>query len=242
MSDDRVAVVTGANRGLGFETARQLAVRGLRVIVTAREPKSGKEAVDELNLGANKRKISFHLLDVTSQKSIRQLALSVRKDFGRLDVLVNNAGVLLDRHKGGEPTNSIMDADMDKIRLTMETNVYGPLMLCQELIPLMKEHNYGRIVNVSSGLGQLAFMGRGYTGYRLSKAALNALTCIVADEVKNANILVNACCPGWVRTDMGGKNATRSPAEGADTIVWLATLPDGGPSGGFFRDRERQPW
>src|SRR3989338_10866458 len=120
----------------------------------------------------------------------------------------------------------------------METNVYGPLLLCQAIVPLMKKNNYGRIVNLSSGLGQLSDMNGGYPAYRVSKAAINTLTRIVADEVKNQNILINSMCPGWFKTDMGGPNATRSIPEGADTAVWLATLLDNGPRGKFFRDRK----
>lgn len=241
MSDERkIAVVTGANRGLGLEVAKQLSRLGLKVVLTSRDAESGEEAAGEIRKDGGD--VVALPLDVTSAKSIREFALNLRREFGVIDVLVNNAGIMLDRYEDGSPTESIMDAQIDKVRATMETNVYGPLLLCQELIPLMKTNHYGRIVNVSSGLGQLSYMGAGYTGYRLSKAALNALTCMVADEVKGANILVNACCPGWVRTDMGGKNATRSPEEGADGIVWLATLPDGAPTGKLFRDREIQPW
>lgn len=166
----------------------------------------------------------------------------IRKQYGRLDVLVNNAGIMLDRFEDGQPVMSIMDCDLDHVRRTMETNLYGALSLTKEMLPLMKENHYGRIVNVSSGLGQISEMGAGYTGYRLSKAALNALTCMVADEVSSENIIVNACCPGWVRTDMGGKNAARSVEEGADTIVWLCQAADASVSGKLFRDREEQPW
>jgi NAD(P)-dependent dehydrogenase (short-subunit alcohol dehydrogenase family) len=124
----------------------------------------------------------------------------------------------------------------------METNVYGVLRVTQALIPLMKKQNYGRIVNVSSGMGQLHDMGGGSTGYRISKTALNALTRIFASELQGTNILVNSVCPGWVKTDMGGENASRTPEEGVDTIVWLATLADGGATGGFFRDRKSIDW
>lgn len=242
MHDLRVAIVTGGNRGLGYETCRQLAGRGYEVILTGRDPGKCNEAVQLLKRDNGDCRVTFHELDVVSANSVRKLALYIRKNFGRADVLVNNAGVQLDRREDGTPTVHISEVDIDKVRATMETNLYGPLLMCREFLPLMKEKHYGRIVNVSSGLGQLSYMGSGYTGYRLSKAALNALTCIVADEVKSSNVLVNAACPGWVRTDMGGSKATSSPEEGADTIVWLSTLPDGGPTGGFFRDRQPIPW
>ncbi len=128
------------------------------------------------------------------------------------------------------------------MRQTMETNVYGPYLLCQALVPLMKKNNYGRIVNISSGLGQLNDMGGGYPAYRMSKTAINVITRILAAELAGTNILVNSMCPGWVKTRMGGEGATRSVEEGADTAVWLSTLPDGGPTGKIFRDRKEVPW
>lgn len=131
---------------------------------------------------------------------------------------------------------------LDILDATLKTNFYGPLLLCQAFVPLMKRNKYGRIVNVSSGLGQLDSLGSGYPAYELSKAALNALTLSMARELRGTNVLINAMCPGWVRTDMGGWHAPRSVEEGADTVVWLATLPDGGPQGGFFRDRQPIPW
>lgn len=240
MATTRVAIVTGGNRGLGFETCRQLAKAGLTVVLTCRDQIKGEEAIAQLL--EEKLSVAFYQLDVARHESVRKLALTVRKDYGRLDVLVNNAGVQLDRRKDGTSTMSIMETSVDLVKATMETNLYGALMLCQELIPIMKDHKYGRIVNVSSGLGQLSEMGAGYSGYRMSKVALNALTCMVADEFKANNILVNAACPGWVKTDMGGPNAPRSVEEGVDTIVWLAQLPDGGPTGCFYRDRKRIPW
>jgi len=237
---NRVAVVTGANRGIGLEVARQLARAGLTVVLTCRNEEKGKEAKRQLSAeGVN---VDVAVLDVTKSSSIRDLALYLRKQYGRLDVLVNNAGIMLDKFEDGEPVMSILDCELDNIRTTMETNVYGALSMIKELLPLMKENHYGRIVNVSSGLGQMSEMGAGYAGYRLSKAALNALTCMVADEVTSENIIVNACCPGWVRTDMGGKHASRGVEEGADTIVWLCQAPDGSASGKLFRDREEQSW
>jgi NAD(P)-dependent dehydrogenase (short-subunit alcohol dehydrogenase family) len=140
------------------------------------------------------------------------------------------------------PDISVFDAKVETLRKTMETNVYGPLQLIQALVPLMKEHDYGRIVNVSSGMGQLTDMGGGYPGYRLSKTSLNALTRIFANELNGTHILINTMCPGWVKTDMGGPGATRTPEQGVDTMVWLATLPNDGPTGAFFRDRKPIPW
>lgn len=237
---EKVAVVTGANRGIGLEVAKSLAASGFKTVLTCRDEAKGKEAQEALK--SEGLDVDYQALDVTSQKSVRDLSLYLRKQYGRLDVLVNNAGIMLDKYEDGQPVMSILECELANVRTTMETNVYGALSLIQELLPLMKENRYGRVINVSSGLGQISEMGAGYTGYRLSKAALNALTCMVADELANENILVNACCPGWVRTDMGGKNAARSVEEGADTIIWLASAADGSPTGKLFRDREQQPW
>lgn len=234
---ERVAVVTGANRGIGFETCRQLAKKKFQVILTSRDESKGKASIEQLQ--QESLDVLYHQLNVTDPESIAQLAKFIREKFGRLDVLVNNAGVYLD--PSGEE-GSVFKAKIDTLRATMETNVHGPLMLCQALVPLMKEHNYGRVVNVSSGAGQLSDMHSGYPSYRISKTALNALTRILADELKGTNVLVNSVCPGWVKTDMGGANAPRTPEQGADTIVWLATLPDDGPTGGFFRDRKPIDW
>ena len=154
--------------------------------------------------------------------------------FGRIDVLVNNAGIALDGSRS--PVSSVLEVSPEVVARTLDANTLGPLRLIQAVVPAMRARGYGRIVNVSSGLGQISGMGGSWPGYRMSKAALNALTRIVAAEVGSANIKVNAVSPGWVRTDMGGKDAPRSVAQGADTIVWLATLPDDGPSGLFFED------
>jgi NAD(P)-dependent dehydrogenase (short-subunit alcohol dehydrogenase family) len=229
----RVAVVTGANRGIGFETCRQLAKKGIQVILTSRDRANGEAAVEKLQ--AEGLDVSYHPLDVTDSDSVQRLAEFIKGEFGQLDILVNNAGVLLDS------SDTVLNTKIDTLRKTIDTNLYGPLLLCQALIPLMK-HNYGRVVNVSSGAGQLSDMTSGYPSYRISKTALNALTRILANELKGTNILVNSVCPGWVKTDMGGANAPRTPEQGADTIVWLATLPDNGPTSGFFRDRQPIPW
>ena len=232
----RIAVVTGANRGIGLEICRQLAGRGgIHVVLTARDQKKGNAAAQGLR--KEELDVGFHPLDVTSEPSVKALAGFVAKTHGRCDILVNNAGILAD------PRGSrFLDSKVETYRETLATNVLGPLLLAQALVPLMKRHRYGRIVNVSSGMGQLSDMGAGSPAYRVSKAAVNALTCILAAEFGGSGILVNSMCPGWVRTAMGGSSAPRSVEQGADTAVWLATLPDNGPTGGFFRDRKAIPW
>ncbi len=235
---NKIAVVTGGNRGLGFETCRQLAKLGIQVILTSREEAKGKAAIEKLE--AEGLDVNYQQLDVTNSESIQRLAELVSEQFGYLDILVNNAGILLEQLADGD--DSIFNAEIDTLHQTIETNLYGPLLLCQALVPLMKKHNYGRVVNVSSGAGQLSDMHSGYPTYRISKTALNAVTRIFASELTGTNILVNSVCPGWVRTDMGGSNATRTLEQGVDTIVWLATLPDNSPTGGFFRDRKPIAW
>ena len=233
--DKRVAVVTGANRGIGYEVARQLGAQGLRVIAASRDPGKGEAAAERLR--ASGADAEFFPLDVTRDGDVEALAEHVEKHHGAADVLINNAGVLID------PQGSrLLDVEMDTFRHTLEVNFYGPLRLIQALVPGMRELNYGRIVNLSSELGQLADMGSGTPAYRVSKTALNALTRTLAADLSGSNVLVNALCPGWVHTDLGGPNATRSVEQAADTVIWLATLPDGGPSGGFFRDRREIPW
>jgi len=234
--DRRVAVVTGGNRGIGFEICRQLAkVGGMHVVLAARDGKKGETAAQKLrDEGLD---VESHALDVTSEASIRSFTGWLTGGHRRCDILVNNAGVMLD------PRGSrVLDSKLVTWRDTLETNLIGPLLLAQALVPLMKRNGYGRIVNVSSGQGQLSDMGVGTPAYRVSKTALNALTRTLAAELKGSGILVNSMCPGWVRTDMGGAGAPRTVEQGADTAVWLATLPDDGPSGGFFRDRRPIPW
>ena len=231
----KIAVVTGANRGIGFEISRGLARAGLSVILAARDREKGEAAARTLR--GEGGEVEFRELDVADGDSIRAFAGEIERTPGRVDVLVNNAGIMID------PRGSrLLDSDPETYRRTFETNVMGPLQLTQALLPLMQQQNYGRIVNVSSGQGQLSEMTSGTPAYRISKTALNALTRITAAETRAANILVNSMCPGWVRTDMGGANAPRTPEQGADTAVWLATLADGGPTGGFFRDRKAIPW
>lgn len=235
---DRIALVTGANRGLGFETSRQLARRGIRVILTGRHPAKGQEAVERLR--AEHLPVEFLPLDVTNPEDVSRLTATIADRHGHLEVLVNNAGVLLE---AADPSaTGVLTGALEMVQQAFDTNTLGPLRLCQALVPLMRVQGYGRVVNVSSGMGQLAEMNGGYPAYRLSKTALNALTRMLADELKGSNILVNSVCPGWVRTDMGGPHASRTIEEGVDTIVWLATLPNGSPSGLFFRDRQPMAW
>ncbi len=230
----RTTIVTGGNRGLGLEICRQLARLGQRVILTSRDEAMGKAAANSLE-GAGED-ILYHPLDVTDPKSITALRDFVAVNFGAADVLVNNAAILID------PGARIAEVHAEKFQATLDTNLIGPLRLCQAFIPLMLEQKYGRVVNVSSDAGQLSGMVDHMPAYRISKIALNGLTKILADWVKGTNVLVNAVHPGWVKTDMGGPGATRSPQEAAGGIVWLATLPDGGPNGGFFYDRNPMPW
>jgi NAD(P)-dependent dehydrogenase (short-subunit alcohol dehydrogenase family) len=240
--DKRVALVTGANRGIGYAISRRLAEQNITVILGARDSNKGEEACFRLRkIGQD---VHFELLDVTDQKSIKTAVESIRAQFGRLDILVNNAAIMID----GEA--EARNVDQETICKTLQTNAMGPLLLCQQCIPLMKAGGYGRIVNMASTLGSLTEMADPGTGhnvvrtpaYRLSKAALNCVTALLAKEVRDDNILVNSACPGWVRTEIGGDRAPLMPEQGADTPVWLATLPDGGPTGGFYRERKPIPW
>jgi len=181
--------------------------------------------------------VLHHQLDVTDQAGVASVARHIEGKYGRVDVLVNNAGISIDSR-----STSVLREKEETFRTTLETNFHGALRMCQALVPLMQKNRYGRVVNLSSGLGQLDDMGDGTPAYRVSKTALNALTRMVASAVEGDNILVNSMCPGWVRTDMGGPGASRSVEQGAESAVWLAMLPHGGPSGGFFRDKKPIPW
>ena len=234
----RVALVTGGNRGIGFEVARQLGERGNRIILGSRDARRGESAAEKLV--SSKIDVTSAQLDVTNQDQVDRLTRRIQSEFGKLDILVNNAGIMVDNEKPSV-------TDLDLLRTTLETNLFGAWRLCKAFIPLMEKNHYGRIVNVSSGAG--SFPGgmakqSGYwrPAYSLSKTSLNALTLMLASELQGTNILVNAACPGHTRTDMGGPNAPRSVEEGADTVVWLATLPNDGPTGGVFLDRKRVDW
>jgi NAD(P)-dependent dehydrogenase (short-subunit alcohol dehydrogenase family) len=227
--DQPVAVVTGANRGLGLEICRQLKAAGIDVILTARDAAKGQAAADALG-------VRFHVLDVTSQISVDALALWLALEVGHLDILVNNAGIMPD---GGLMLRRMKMAMINEV---LATNATAPIRVTQTLMPLLLKSRQPRVVNISSALGQMASMGAGTPAYRISKAALNAATAVFAAEMAGTAVKINACNPGWVATDMGGDDAPRSKQEGADTAVWLATLPADGPSGGFFQDRKRIDW
>jgi NAD(P)-dependent dehydrogenase (short-subunit alcohol dehydrogenase family) len=229
----RVALVTGANRGLGFETCRQLTQLGLTVVLGARNLTKGEIAAKQL-IGRG-LDVIFYELDVSDQSHIGRIAHQINQQFGRLDVLVNNAAILYDTWQ------TAVNADLDVVNQALITNLYGPWKLSQVCIPIMKRNGYGRIVNVSSGAGSLHYMTSGSPAYSVSKAALNAFSRILAADLHGTGILVNSVDPGWVATDMGGRGG-RPIEEGAKGIVWAATLPDNGPSGGFFFDGKPAPW
>ena len=231
MENGRVALVSGGNRGIGLEIVRQLAERGLTVVLGSRDGEQGRAAAAGLSGGVVVRQ-----LDVADPESVDGLSRSVEEEFGRLDVLVNNAGITNDEGQRG------VDADLERVREALETNLLGAWRLCEAVIPFMRRHGYGRIVNISTGMAALEDMGGGSPGYRVSKTGLNALTRILASELRGSGILVNSVCPGWVQTDMGGSHAPRPVEEGAEGAVWAATLPNNGPTGGFFRDQRPVPW
>jgi NAD(P)-dependent dehydrogenase (short-subunit alcohol dehydrogenase family) len=237
MTDQSVAIVTGANRGLGLETSRQLAKLGYHVLLTSRNEIDGQAAQQMLlNEGLD---VSYHPLDVRNEASVEALVRHFRQHHRRLQILINNAGIFPDPAPW-ESDSTIFDSDTETILEGFDTNTLGPLRLCQTLIPLME--GKGCVVNVSSGMGQLSEMGGCCPAYRLSKTALNAVTRIFSEELKQTKIKINSVCPGWVRTNMGGKEADLSIPEGAKGIVWAATLPDDGPSGGFFRNGKPIDW
>jgi NAD(P)-dependent dehydrogenase (short-subunit alcohol dehydrogenase family) len=230
----RVAVVTGANRGLGLAIVRALAEHGLHVVLTARSEQSAEQAAaDLIKQGLS---VSTHQLDVTDPASVVRTMADTGYTFGRLDVLVNNAAVAIDRQ---QPASS---ADMERVRATLDANVMGAWRCCTAAIPEMKKNQYGRIVNITTHMSTFAGMGTGSAAYRVSKAALNALTCILAAELHEVNILVNAASPGKADTRLAYGKADRSPQEAADDFAWLATLPDDGPTGYLFHERERLDW
>lgn len=242
---EKIALVTGANKGLGLATSQALGKLGFRVLMTGRAVHKVEEAATPLRREGIS--LDCYQADVSSDEDIKKLAAVIREKHGHLEVIVNNAGVLLEatdprKAEGAVVFSSLFRVDPQVMLKTVNINAIGAARVIQNFAPLMKANNYGRIVNVSSQMGQLSDMDGKFPGYRMSKAALNALTVTAAKELADSNIKVNSICPGWVRTDMGGPSADRSIEEGIRGIIWAATLADDGPTGGFFRDGERLPW
>ena len=235
MAERKVALVTGANRGIGLEIAKQLARQGLTVVAATRSPHALKPMAEALKAYGDIRTL---VLDVDVSASVEAAERELAARGLAVDVLVNNAGIAPEQFVPG------LEARLDKVEACMNTNFYGPLRCCQVFMPGMIERGYGRVVNVSSELASMGAMELpGTIGYRSSKAALNALTKLLSLEVQDhPDIKINAACPGWVRTELGGPDAIYSVEEGADTPAWLATLASDGPSGGLFRQREPYPW
>ncbi len=248
-SNLKIAFVTGANRGLGFETARELAEKGVHVVVGARNATQGEVAAKKLrDQGHHADTIAF---DVTRKEDLEKVFLFFQEKFGRLDILVNNAGTMLDASSAsGDRTNRTSTTSPEILRTTFDVNFFGPIALTQTLLPLLKKSTAGRIVNLSSILGSLSlhsdpespiYDGKVFA-YDASKTALNAFTVHLAHELKNTNIKVNSAHPGWVKTEMGGPMAPLEVSEGGKTSVELALLPENGPSGGFFHRGNTLPW
>jgi NAD(P)-dependent dehydrogenase (short-subunit alcohol dehydrogenase family) len=231
--DRLVAIVTGGNRGIGHEICKELSKAGCNVVLTSRNEEEGRRAVAKLHQYDN---VAYRRLDVTDSKDIASLRDWILKTYGRVDILINNAGVYLDEGV------SVFDVDENLMQDTIAVNFYGAFHMCRAFVPIMRQNGYGRIVNVSSGYGAMSEMGGYVAAYRISKAALNALTLIMANELRNGNIKVNAVCPGWVRTDMGGSMAPISSEAAAKDIVHFALVDANGPTGGFFRHKKPIQW
>jgi len=232
VAQERVAIVTGANRGIGLEVTRQLADLGYTVVLGSRDLGKGEAAAKNLQVGD---RVLARRLDVTEQSAIDRLRDEIATTFGSVHVLVNNAAIHYDTWENAA------DADLRTVQEALDTNLFGAWRMCQAFIPLLRKSKHGRIVNVSSEAGSLASMGAGAPAYAVSKVALNALTRMLAAELRRDRILINSVCPGWVATDMGGPGG-RPVREGAASIVWAVELADGGPTGGFFRDGRPVPW
>lgn len=233
-SNQRTALITGGNRGIGLETARQLAARGYHVVVAARDESAGQRAAESIQAeGGNATALS---LDVSDSRSISQAASRFSHIADHLDVLINNAGIYPDEGL------SILTLTRDQLNQTLHTNTFGPLEVTQAFLPFLRKGTEPRVINVSSGYGQLGGLSPNAPSYSLSKLALNGLTIMLANALQSDRIAVNSMCPGWVRTDMGGPNASRTVEQGADTAVWLAAEAAQELTGKFFRDRQEIPW
>jgi NAD(P)-dependent dehydrogenase (short-subunit alcohol dehydrogenase family) len=227
----KIALVTGANRGIGYEIAKQLAHKGFTLLLGAREEQKGETAAARLK--AEGVEVQFVLLDITKEESVRHAKEWVEVKYGKLDVLVNNAGIISQKN--------LMEVETEEVKKVMETNFYGPMRMNTIFLPLLKKSKNARIINVSSSVGALNDLSGGYAGYRLSKAGLNAQTILLSNELTGTGIKVFAICPGWVKTDMGGASAPRSVEQGADTAVWLAESEEA-VTGKFYRDRKIIIW
>jgi NAD(P)-dependent dehydrogenase (short-subunit alcohol dehydrogenase family) len=231
MAGKKVALVTGGNKGIGFEVARQLGAKGFQIVLTARNPGAGETAVGRLPADA-----LFVPMDVSDDGSIAAAARMLGERTGALDVLVNNAGVYPDEGV------DILTVPRDRLVQTFQTNTFGALRVIQEFLPMLRNAGGARVINLSSGYGQLDGLAAGVPSYCLSKLTLNGITIMLHQALQDTGISVNSMCPGWVRTDMGGANASRSVEEGADTAVWLAAEAPASLSGKFFRDRREISW
>lgn len=238
-SQPKYALVTGGNRGIGFAICKGLLEAGFEVFLAARSPEKGKAAIDRL--AADNHSVHFVELDVTDNESIRNAANSVSQMTDSLDVLVNNAGIYPDS-RGPEQGVNILTVSRDLLTQSMNTNTFSPVQITQSFIPLLEKADASKVINVSSGNGQLDGISANVPSYSLSKLALNGATILLANALQAKNIAVYAMCPGWVKTDMGGSSAPRTPEEGADTAIWLATEAGMAESGKFFRDRAEQPY
>ncbi|MFJ7275483.1 SDR family NAD(P)-dependent oxidoreductase [Kitasatospora sp. NPDC098663] len=232
--NQRVALISGGNRGLGLAIATRLAEQGMQVVIGVRDRLAGREA--ETALASKGLTVRSYELDVTDPASVARFVADVAAQLGRLDVLVNNAAVAVDRGQAASAP------DFERVRATLDTNLLGAWRLAAATVPEMRKNGYGRIVNITSHLGSQSNMGTGNVSYRISKTGLNALTQILAAELAGTGILVNAVSPGRMDTRMAYGEADRTPDEAADTPVWLATLPDDGPTGGLFYEREPLVW
>lgn len=244
-TDKKVALVTGGNKGIGLETVRQLAAKGFTVLLGARDIEKGETAAAALRKeGLDVRAVK---IDVANPAHYKELVALIAKDYGKLDVLINNAGVMLENSGGKREASTI---PIDTVRKTFDTNVFGTIELTQALLPLIRKSSAGRIVNLSSILGSLTLHATKGSpiydakqlAYDMSKTALNAFTIHLAYELAKTPIKVNSAHPGWVKTEMGGANAPLEIKEGAETSVWLATLPADGPTGGYFHKHDPLPW
>ncbi len=239
MNQNRVALVTGANRGIGLELCRQLAESGFRTVLSSRDERLGAVAVQQL--ATDGIEVLYCPMDVTKRFTVDRAIDFVLGSCGRLDVLVNNAGALLDEAPAADADQVLATTDATLLD-SFQVNALGVYRVCRAAFPVMQRQGYGRIVNVTSGAGSLARMNSRHPAYRISKAAANAVTRVFADLAGDADIKVNSATPGWVRTDMGGPDAERDVATGAAGIVSLTQLPADGPNGGFFLDGEVIEW